>query len=59
MNNLAKNIEYAPIKKELKMELEKWMTEIGDPGAVQDTVEAKNAASRGKHIYIPKTKESK
>lgn len=59
MNNLAKNIEYEPIKKELKSELAKWMTEYGDPGAAQDTVEAKNAASKGRHLYKPKAKESK
>lgn len=59
MSNLSKNIEYDPIKKELKAELESWMKESGDPGAAQDTVEAKKAAAKGKHIYKPTMKESK
>ena len=59
MSNLAKKIEYDEVKKELKSELEKWMKESGDPGAAQDTVEAKAAANKGQHIYKPKIKESK
>ena len=53
MNNLADNPEYEKVKLELKSELEEWLKESGDPGIAQDTFEAKNAASRGKHIYKP------
>jgi len=43
ITDLAKNPEYAAVKAELRKELEKWMTEQGDPGISLDTQEAVDA----------------
>ncbi|MDD7985237.1 sulfatase [Lentisphaera marina] len=54
LKNLADNPEYSSIKVGLKKELEKWLQESGDPGALLDTNEAYQAAKKGEHIYKPK-----
>ncbi len=42
-NNLADNPEYADVKKQLRLELERWMKSQRDPGAALDTVEGREA----------------
>jgi N-sulfoglucosamine sulfohydrolase len=51
LKNLVKNPEHAQIKAELSAELDRWMKAEGDPGVKLDTMEALNAARKGKHIY--------
>ena len=51
MTNLAGAPALADVKARLSAELDRWMTEQGDPGAPQDTHKAIEAARRGKHIY--------
>ncbi|MCF7816679.1 MAG: sulfatase [Kiritimatiellales bacterium] len=43
MTDLAGNPEYAAVKTELRAELDKWMTQQGDPGAVLDSEEMQTA----------------
>ena len=59
MKNLAKSPDEKEVLTELKNELDQWLKETGDPGIALDTFEARNAASKGKHIFRPKTKDSK
>ena len=40
MNNLADDPQYASVKKRLRVELRRWMTEQNDPGAAHDTPES-------------------
>lgn len=51
--NLAEDPACSSIKARLRAELDRWMTEQGDPGAPQDTLEALEAARRGRHLYGP------
>ena len=53
MTNLADSPEHAQIKSTLSAELERWMKSQGDPGALQDTTKAIQAARQGKHLYAP------
>ena len=53
MTNLADNPAAADVKTRLSAELDRWMSEQGDPGAPQDTHKALEAARRGTHIYGP------
>jgi uncharacterized sulfatase len=47
MTNLANDPALADIKKRLSIELDRWMSAQGDPGAPLDTIEALRAARRG------------
>ena len=51
MTNLAQDPNYAEIKSRLSRELDAWMKTEQDPGAPLDTVEALQAARKGKHLY--------
>ena len=51
MNDLVKSPAHAAVKKRLSAELDRWMKEQGDPGALQDTHEAHQAAREGRHLY--------
>ena len=51
LNNLADNPEYAAIRAELSRELDAWMNEQGDPGALLDTKDALKAARNGTHAF--------
>ncbi len=51
LRNLASDPAYAERKEMLSSELDRWMVAQGDPGQPQDTVEAFNAAKRGRHLY--------
>ena len=53
MTNLADDPAQTAVKNRLSAELDRWMTEQGDPGAAQDTQEAIRAARQGKHLYRP------
>lgn len=54
MKNLAADPQYAEIKTRLSAELDRWMSEQGDPGIAEDTHKAHQAAKEGKHLYFPK-----
>ena len=54
MNNLVDSSEHSAIKDRLSIELDRWLTEQGDPGVPQDTMEAIEAARKGEHLYGPK-----
>jgi len=49
--NLAGDPGYATIQARLAAELDRWLSEQGDPGAAQDTNEALDAAREGRHLY--------
>jgi len=49
--NLAGDPEHAAIQARLAAELDRWLSEQGDPGARQDTNEALDAARKGRHLY--------
>jgi uncharacterized sulfatase len=51
MQNLAGDPEFADLKSALSAELDRWMTDQGDPGQPQDTPEAFQAAKQGQHLY--------
>jgi len=53
MVNLADDPEFSATKARLSAELDRWMREQADPGTLQDTAEALQAARRGKHLYGP------
>jgi uncharacterized sulfatase len=53
MTNLAGDSHHQTIQQRLSDELDRWMTEQGDPGAAQDTPQAIQAAKRGEHLYFP------
>lgn len=53
LNNIADDPAACNIKARLSAELDRWMKEQGDPGALMDTREAIQAARRGEHIYGP------
>lgn len=50
MNNLAEDPAHAATKKHLSAELDRWMRDQGDPGAVIDSEEKWRASKRGKHF---------
>lgn len=54
MKDLAEDPQYAEIKAKLSSELDRWLTEQGDPGIPQDTKGAHQAAKQGKHVYFTK-----
>ncbi len=54
MTNLAADPRHAAVRKKLSAELDRWLAEQGDPGAVQDTPEAHQAAKKGQHLYFTK-----
>ena len=47
MKNLADDPQYAPIKIELRAELDRWMKQQGDPGAKLDTKQEQQQATPG------------
>ncbi len=51
LNNLADDVTYAAIKKELSAELDRWMEYQRDPGVPLDTREAHKAAKQGRHKF--------
>ena len=51
--NLIDRPELSSIREGLKQELDRWLKEQGDPGKLQDTHEAHQAAKRGEHLYRP------
>jgi uncharacterized sulfatase len=51
LKNLADDPKFSDIKARLSAELDRWMKEQGDPGTPQDTLEAIQAARKGKHLY--------
>ncbi|MCA9271291.1 MAG: sulfatase [Planctomycetales bacterium] len=53
LQNLADDPQHAAIKAELSAELDRWLASQGDPGKPQDTVEALEAARKGKHLFFP------
>ena len=53
LTNIADDPAMSAIKKRLSAELDRWMNSQGDPGALQDTPEAVEAARRGEHMYGP------
>ncbi len=53
MTNLADDPKHAQIKSQLSSELDRWLSEQGDPGIPLDTHEAHRAAKRGAHLYAP------
>ncbi len=46
MNNLADNPEYASVKQRLRRELQRWMNNQHDPGAILDTEAERNALKK-------------
>ena len=54
MNNLSDSAEHRWIRERLSDQLDQWMAEQGDPGALEDTTEALEAARRGQHLYFPR-----
>jgi len=50
MKNLADNPRHAETKARLSAELDRWRKSQSDPGAAQDTLEAFEAARRGRHV---------
>jgi N-sulfoglucosamine sulfohydrolase len=50
--DLAGNREFTDVKKKLSEQLDKWMTDQGDPGAAIDTREFWNDATKGNHFSI-------
>jgi len=59
LNNLANTRAHAKRLNTLSAELDRWMTEQGDPGRAVDTKEALTAARNGKHLHGPKKKAGK
>lgn len=53
MTNLADNPNLAGTKSRLSQQLDQWLAVQGDPGIPQDTIEALQAARRGKHLFTP------
>jgi N-sulfoglucosamine sulfohydrolase len=53
LTNVADDPQHAGLKTRLRAELDRWMKTQGDPGAVQDTHRAIQAARQGKHLYYP------
>ena len=53
LNNIADNSELSQIKARLSGELDRWMTNQGDPGKDQDTMKSLQAARYGNHRYGP------
>lgn len=53
MVNLADDQNLSAIKNRLETELDRWLTEQGDPGIPQDTKQAIQAARKGNHLYGP------
>ena len=51
LENLVGDPRYDDIKTGLSRELDRWMSEQGDPGIPQDTAEAYQAAKEGAHLY--------
>lgn len=51
MHNLAGDPEFTDIQRRLSNELDRWMAAEGDPGVLQDTPEALEAARRGRHLF--------
>ncbi|MDG2122872.1 MAG: hypothetical protein P8J87_04195, partial [Verrucomicrobiales bacterium] len=51
MENLAGSEGVAEVEARLGAELDRWMAVQGDPGAAQDTMEALEAARKGRHLY--------
>ena len=54
MNNLVSDVTLADRKQQLKTELANWMSNQGDPGIPQDTMEALEAARKKQHLYFPR-----
>lgn len=53
LNNLINISEHAAIQAKLSKELDRWLTDQGDPGDPQDTRKAHRAARAGEHLYSP------
>lgn len=53
MTNLIGEPKHAAVKTNLVAQLERWMTQQGDPGIPVDTKDAIQAAKKGKHKYGP------
>lgn len=53
LENLANDPNYEQIATTLSAELDRWLASQGDPGALQDSVEALDAARNGRHLYYP------
>lgn len=51
LKNLADDENHAATKARLSKALDAWMESQGDPGAVQDTKKALQAARKGEHLY--------
>ena len=54
MNNLVSDSTFSERKQQLKTELTNWMTRQGDPGILQDTMDALEAARKQQHLFFPK-----
>ena len=53
LNNLAADSTVADRKQLLEAELTNWMTQQGDPGIPQDSMDALKAARQQQHLYYP------
>lgn len=53
LDNLAARPDCTAIKTRLSSELDRWMSQQGDPGVPLDTREALQAARHGQHKYFP------
>lgn len=53
LTNLAEHPDREPLKAKLSAELDRWLTEQGDPGLALDTPRAHQAAKRGKPLPVP------
>jgi uncharacterized sulfatase len=51
MKNLANNEEHQVIRERLAAELDRFLASQGDPGIAMDTLEALQAARKGKHTW--------
>ena len=53
LHNLSTRRQQTEVKMRLSAELDRWLTEQGDPGPAQDTQKAIQAARKGRHLYVP------